>query len=142
MSNVFNIFAGIFGESATWLESSRSLADARQRLEQIAAVHPGSYFIFSTSAGRALYQVHAPSVADLRYADMKKARQEWEQAADELRRALALFRDLNDSPASPDGNLALRNARLREAWTLKKYRAAVDAYAAAEITLRKSSSKV
>jgi len=142
VSNVFNIFAGVFGENATWLESSRSLADAEQRLGQISAANPGSYFIFSTSAGRVLYQTHAPSLADLRYAEMKKARQEWEQATDELRRALALFRDLNGSPASPDGNLALRNARLREAWTLKKYRAAVDAYSAAEVTLRKPSPKL
>ena len=141
MSNVFNIFAGIFGGNATWLESSPSLAHAKERLEQISAAHPGSYFIFSTSAGRALCQIHAPSLSDLRYADMKKARQEWEQAAGELSRALGLFRDLNGSPASPDGNLALRNARLREAWTLKKYRAAVDAYSAAEIKLRKSSQR-
>ena len=140
MSNLFNIFAGVFGENATWLESSKSLADAKQRLSQISDARPGSYFIFSTSSGRVLYQIHAPSLADARYSEMKAARREWELAADELRRVLALFRDLNGSPASADGNLALRNARLREAWTLKKYRAAVDAYSAAEIALRKHSN--
>lgn len=137
MSNLFNIFGGVFGEDATWLESSRSFADAKQRLGQISGARPGSYFIFSTSSGRALYQIHGPSLADTRCTEMKAARREWELAADELRRALSLFRDLNGSLAFPDGNLALRNARLREAWALKKYRVAVDAYSAAEISLRK-----
>ena len=141
MSNLFNIFAGVHGQEPMWLESSTTLAQAKERVDQLAAVFPGAYFVFNTSTGRVVYQTQAASAADRRFEEMKAARQEWERAAEGLNQALALFRDLNGSPAAPDGNLALRNARLRESWALKKYRAAVQAYTAAEIASRKGPAK-
>jgi hypothetical protein len=73
----------------------------------------------------------APPLADRLYSEMQVARKEWQRATEELKGALALFRDLNATPASADGNLALKNARLRASWTLKQYRAAVEVYGAA-----------
>ena len=124
MPNLFNIFAAVHGQEPMCLESTATLAEARQRVNQLSAVFPGSYFIFNTATGRVVYQNQAPSLADHRFEEMRAARHEWERAAEDLSQALALFRDLNGSPAAPDGNLALRNARLRESWTLKKYRVA------------------
>ena len=57
MSNLFNIFSGVHGQQATWLESSSTLARAKQRVEQIAAMFPGSYFIFDIASGRVVYQI-------------------------------------------------------------------------------------
>jgi L-amino acid N-acyltransferase YncA len=45
----FDIFKGSYpGKDAMWLETIRGLANARQRMEQIAAETPGTYFVFST----------------------------------------------------------------------------------------------
>jgi len=124
-----------------WLESSASLEHARERANQLSAVFPGPYFVLNTTTGQVVHSTQAPTVAERRFEEMKAARHEWERASQELTQALALFRDLNGSPASPDGNLALRNARLHESWALKKYRAAVQAYTAAEIANRKDPAK-
>jgi hypothetical protein len=43
----FDIFSGMPGESAIWLEAVMGLANARHRMEQIAAKTPGKYFLFS-----------------------------------------------------------------------------------------------
>lgn len=68
-----------------------------------------------------------PSI-ESRYLEMKAAREEWGRASEELTNALALFRDLNRTHASSDGNLALRNARLRESQARKAYAGAVHRY--------------
>jgi hypothetical protein len=43
----FDIFAGTSDKDARWLESVEGLSNARERLEQIAAVRPGAYFLYS-----------------------------------------------------------------------------------------------
>jgi hypothetical protein len=120
---VVDIFTGVYGtEESIWLESAESLAHAKQRVNEIAAQKPGSYFVFDPSEGRLLYQIHASSLVDQCHSEMQAARSEWERAGEELEQALALAWDLNATSAFPDGNLALRNARLRESLALKKYR--------------------
>jgi len=71
------------------------------------------------------------SLTELRAAEMQTAREEWKQASEELKNALALFRDLNLTHMSSDGNLGLRNARLREYSTRKRYADAVQLYVSA-----------
>jgi hypothetical protein len=45
---MFDIFTGTTTEGgATWLEAVSSLANARQRMEEIASKSPGEYFVFS-----------------------------------------------------------------------------------------------
>jgi hypothetical protein len=45
----FDIFKGRYpNQEAVWLETIRGLANARQRMEQIATENPGPYFVFST----------------------------------------------------------------------------------------------
>ena len=137
---MFDIFAGMYGNGdAIWLESAATLALAKQRVNELAAAKPGSYFIFDVSIATAeglLYEVYANSLAERLSLEMVEARKEWERAAEELKQALALFRELNATAASPDGNLALKNARFRESVALKKYRAAVTACAEVLLTNR------
>jgi hypothetical protein len=72
----------------------------------------------------------APPI-ERRVSEMLAAREEWRRASRELGDALALFRDLNSTRTSSDGDLALRNARLRESSARKRYVAAVQLYAQA-----------
>jgi hypothetical protein len=48
----FAIFSGKPNKNACWLETVQGLANARDRMEEIAAEHPGEYFLFGQ-------QVHA-----------------------------------------------------------------------------------
>lgn len=43
----FDIFCGSPDKNASWYETVKGLANARARMEQIARVRPGSYFVFS-----------------------------------------------------------------------------------------------
>ena len=43
----FDIFCGVPDKDATWYEAVEGLANARDRMEQIARIRPGSYFVFS-----------------------------------------------------------------------------------------------
>jgi len=42
----FDIFFGTSDRDAVWLECIVGLSEARQRLEHIAAVRPGAYFLY------------------------------------------------------------------------------------------------
>lgn len=44
---MFDIFTGSNDKDALWVEAASGLAGARERMEQIAAEHPGQYFVFS-----------------------------------------------------------------------------------------------
>ena len=44
----FDIFCGLPGEDAKWLESVAGLDRAQARMRQLAAQQPGAYFIFNT----------------------------------------------------------------------------------------------
>jgi two-component system, NarL family, nitrate/nitrite response regulator NarL len=44
---VFDIFAGMVDKNATWVETTRTLSSARERMEIIATQNPGHYFVFS-----------------------------------------------------------------------------------------------
>jgi len=43
----FDIFRGVPDKNAIWYETVAGLATARERMERIASVRPGSYFVFS-----------------------------------------------------------------------------------------------
>ena len=43
----FEIFAGSGDNDAMWLETVEGLANARQRMEGLAAQVPGQYFVYS-----------------------------------------------------------------------------------------------
>lgn len=43
----FDIFSGTSEKDARWLESATGLATARERMEHLAAVRPGAYFLYS-----------------------------------------------------------------------------------------------
>ena len=62
------------------------------------------------------------------YEKMCQARREWEFASESFRHAVQLSQDLE---GNPDGVASLRVAVSREVDALKKYRAAVHAYARA-----------
>lgn len=44
---MFDIFTGNNDKDAVWVEAASVLSGARERMEQIAAEHPGQYFVFS-----------------------------------------------------------------------------------------------
>jgi len=46
---IFEIFSGTMDRYAMWIQSVAGLAQARERMEQIAAEKPGKYFVFSTA---------------------------------------------------------------------------------------------
>ena len=43
----FDIFSGTSDKDAIWLECVDGLSEARNRMEHIAAVRPGAYFLYS-----------------------------------------------------------------------------------------------
>jgi hypothetical protein len=45
----FDIFSGTMDRYAMWIEAVPGLAQARERMEQIAKEKPGRYFVFSTA---------------------------------------------------------------------------------------------
>lgn len=65
---------------------------------------------------------------DRLYEEMCQARKEWEAASESFKESTELFRDLE---GNVDGIAALRQACNREIEALKRYRAAVEAYAKA-----------
>lgn len=53
----FDILAGIPAKNAKWLESVSGLANARKRMEELAAETPGTYFVFNPWSCCVLVQV-------------------------------------------------------------------------------------
>lgn len=53
----FDIFSGAPDKNATWYESVEGLANARARMEQIARIRPGKYFLFSRRDHSILAQI-------------------------------------------------------------------------------------
>jgi hypothetical protein len=43
----FDIFSGTSDKDARWLEAVEGLSKAQDRMEHIAAVRPGEYFLYS-----------------------------------------------------------------------------------------------
>jgi hypothetical protein len=48
--STFDIFRGTSDEDAVWLEAVEGLSAASERMEEIAAIIPGPYFIFSAAS--------------------------------------------------------------------------------------------
>ena len=46
----FDIFYGTSDKNAVWIEAVEGLSNARARMEEIAATHPGQYFVFSATS--------------------------------------------------------------------------------------------
>ena len=60
----FDIFAGHFGSTdILWIETVKGLADARSRMEEIAAQKPGPYFVFFAADHKVLAAVDAQGAA-------------------------------------------------------------------------------
>jgi hypothetical protein len=53
----FDIFCGVPDKNAAWYESVEGLSNARARMEQIARIRPGKYFVFSRRDHSVLAQV-------------------------------------------------------------------------------------
>jgi hypothetical protein len=53
----FDIFSGGPNTSPLWLECVEGFANAKARMEQIAAKHPGQYFLFSTRTHSRVAQI-------------------------------------------------------------------------------------
>jgi len=66
MANVpkFDIFLGPPGKDAVWLESIRGLSNAKDRMLQISAEKPGSYFVFFRTTGSIVAQAISKPVSD------------------------------------------------------------------------------
>lgn len=56
----FYIYSGAPGEDAFWLETLEDLSSASERLDQIAAQKPGTYFIFSIQANAIVAWTNIP----------------------------------------------------------------------------------
>ena len=65
----FDIFSGTPSVDEEWVEAVEGLSNARERMGEIAARHPGKYFLFSIGSQSILAHVHtfkrpaSPSVA-------------------------------------------------------------------------------
>jgi hypothetical protein len=53
----FDIFSGDHDKDAIWVEAVAGLSNARERMEQIARVKPGRYFLFSCTDHSVLARV-------------------------------------------------------------------------------------
>jgi hypothetical protein len=52
---MFGIFSGYFGDkNAKWIEAVEGLGNAADRMKQLAAEKPGSYFVYSIEERMAL----------------------------------------------------------------------------------------
>ena len=69
----FDIFSGTMDRYAIWLETVRGLANARDRMLQIAAERSGRYFLFSSQSHTVLAQVDTTSFARPGSAEKKEA---------------------------------------------------------------------
>ena len=54
----FDIFSGTPNVDDEWVEAVEGLSNARERMGEIAARHPGKYFLFSIGSQSILAQVH------------------------------------------------------------------------------------
>ena len=57
MEPIFDIFSRLPDGSPLWLESIEGLAKAQERLERLAKLNPGEYFIYSEEAGGVVRRV-------------------------------------------------------------------------------------
>jgi hypothetical protein len=58
-TDMFDIFSGISDRHALWVEAVVGIRQARARVEQIAELEPGDYFIFHAHSGGILARVPA-----------------------------------------------------------------------------------
>lgn len=63
---LFDIFAGVYGKDAKWIESVNGLGYAHIRMEELAAQAPGKYFIFSSYSRSVLAQIDTSGPPALR----------------------------------------------------------------------------
>jgi hypothetical protein len=63
----FEIFSGFHGKDARWVETVQGLAEASERMKQLARQNPGPYFVFDLRSRRVLDFIHtrsAPSTSE------------------------------------------------------------------------------
>jgi hypothetical protein len=54
----FEIFSGFPDRNATWLETVSGLAQADDRMREVAAESPGAYFIFHVASRKVIFSVN------------------------------------------------------------------------------------
>lgn len=59
----FNVFSGQPNKKPVWIESVDGLAEALDRIEAIAAVKPGRYFLYSSADSAIVLQIERHSKA-------------------------------------------------------------------------------
>jgi hypothetical protein len=69
----FDIYHGAPDKNAAWYESVEGLANARARMEQIARIRPGKYFVFSRRDHSILAQIETFPDAQLPMASTSAA---------------------------------------------------------------------
>lgn len=60
---IFDIFQGSSDKDAIWLEAVPGLANARQRMEEIAKGAPGQYFVFAPQSHSILARIDTRNAA-------------------------------------------------------------------------------
>jgi hypothetical protein len=63
----FDIFSGEIHKDAVWLETVTGFDQARMRMEQIAALQPGRYFIYCSVTNSVVAHVERRAKAPLRH---------------------------------------------------------------------------
>lgn len=61
----FDIFSGTLEEGAVWIETVVGLDRARERMAQMAATKPGSYFVFSFNNNSVVAKLDSPKEQNL-----------------------------------------------------------------------------
>jgi hypothetical protein len=54
---MFDLFSKLPDGRPLWLESSENFEDAKERLQGLARIRPGSYFIYSEKTGEVIERV-------------------------------------------------------------------------------------
>ncbi len=61
-TDVFDIFSGVPGQMATWLESCTGIEAARRRLQELAVLEPNDYFVFHTPSRSVISRIAKDSL--------------------------------------------------------------------------------
>jgi hypothetical protein len=53
----FDVFSGLIDKDARWIESIEGLGAAYERIKELAAITPGTYFVFDTVTHKVLAKI-------------------------------------------------------------------------------------
>jgi hypothetical protein len=72
--DVFDIFSGDTDRDALWIEAAPGIEQARQRMGEIAAATPGSYFLFHTATRQIVERVSSAQAISTRGEKLVKSK--------------------------------------------------------------------